>query len=181
MAAPSASFRLEGVRELQAKLSGLDRKVRADVMKKVVGAAAKPMVKNMKTNLASHKRTGLLSLSLGIKQKSYRRGATRAAIIGSRLKFKGKKAEAIRGTTAAAARAKPANYAHFLESGAKPHWIRSRGGALRFLGVITQVVRHPGIRPKKPFSRAFEGTVRRSLRIIKKELGSRIEAAARGA
>jgi len=179
MAGTSATFELKGVREFQAKLAVLDKEVRTDIMKKTLGRAVKPIVKSMRSNLKSHKRTGLLSLSLGVRQKTYRKGNIRVAAVGPRLKFAGKKVEAIRGRTAAGARAKPANYAHFLESGAKPHWIRGKRGPLRFLGVVTQVVWHPGIRPGKPLSRAFEGTVKQSLRIIKKEFSSRIAAAAK--
>jgi HK97 gp10 family phage protein len=180
---PAAQFRLEGGQKLEAALVKLASKTQTKLLKSATAWAAKPIVKAARANLSAQKSrdTGLLRESLGVKKKFYKRSGTAIAIIGARSTGgKGKFAK-IKSGLAGTSKAKrlPANYAHLVEFGTAPHFIRAaHQGVLAFLGVVTKVIYHPGSTAKPFLGPAFRSNRRRALRIIKNKLwqGIRKEA-----
>ena len=183
---PAAQFRLEGGQKLEAALVKLASKTQTKLLKSATAWAAKPIVKAARANLSKSRDTGLLRESLGVKKKFYKRSGTAIAIIGARSTIKGAfgkkgKFAKIKSGLAGTSKAKrlPANYAHLVEFGTAPHFIRAaHQGVLAFLGVVTKVIYHPGSTAKPFLGPAFRSNRRRALRIIKNKLwqGIRKEA-----
>ena len=165
---PAANFAMTGMDELVRKLERLEPKNQRRALRRAVGKAGNEIVKDARKRVATN--LGLLKLSLGRKDKVYKRSNTAVSVVGARTRFKGKKAESIRAGGGRASKARPANYAHLVEFGTKPHAIRGRGGFLAFAGIVTRVVNHPGSRPK-PFLRpAFAAKRVEALSVAAKSL-----------
>lgn len=165
---PAANFAMTGLDEMVAKLSRLEPKQQRRALKRAVGKAGNEIVKDARKRVPAD--LGLLKLSLGRRDKVYRGSNTAVSVVGARTRFKGKKAEAIRGAGGRASKARPANYAHLVEFGTSPHAIRGRGGFLAFAGIVTRVVQHPGAKPR-PFLRpAFSAKQQAALSVAAKSL-----------
>lgn len=145
----------QAMAQLERALEELGGKAARRVLRKAATKALKPMVKTARQYLRRNKskRTGLLAKSLGTKTKTYRKSGTVFSAMGPRSGF-----EAI--ITDPSGRqylANPANYAHLVEFGTRPHG------------------RHPGARAK-PFMRpTFDQHVKSVVRVTSREIGKGIE------
>ena len=165
---PAANFAMIGMEDILKRLERLEPKKQRQALKRAVGKAGNEIVKDARKRVPVG--LGLLKISLGRKDKIYRKNNTAVSVIGARTRFKGKKAENIRAGGGRASKARPANYAHLVEFGTSPHAISSPGGFLSFAGIITRKVDHPGGRPK-PFLRpAFESQKMQALSVAAKSL-----------
>lgn len=102
----SASFQIDGLKELQRKLATLPERVQRKVMRPAVNAGATPVLKAARQK--AKKRTGLLKKSLGKKVVTNKKRQTVSAIVGPR---KGVQAD-VNGRPY-----KPSRTAHLVEKG----------------------------------------------------------------
>ena len=147
--------------KIRGKLDGLDAAIQAvaDFDAKAARKAARAGVDDAtKIVLAAVKGkvptdTKALKKSLGRKVKTYKRGAVVYGVVGPRRDAAGKPAkfrtERVRKGRKQAAVVNPANYAHLVEFGTRPHPIGIRASKAK--GKRTGA-NHPGAAPK-PFMR----------------------------
>ena len=133
-----AGVKLDGARELVAALKQVDEKVRNRVIRGAVRKAAKPM--RARAAQRAPDATGRLRLAMAIRTKLYRRTGVAGAVVGARAEATNKEAKALRSWIGR--RVNPANYAHLVEFGTRPHAIWRRGGGPK--------IKHPGA-PGRPF------------------------------
>ena len=173
---------LKGTGEMLRILDLIAIDQRAKAIKGAVTAAGTPIIKSMKATAPV--RTGLLRLAFAQRVKMYKRTGTAASAIGARLEVRGRKAESIRGSSSAAAKAIPANYVHLVEFGAKSHGPirpKSKGGAKALNlgadsgGLVSIVRRHPGLSGKGFMRRAFRQHAGRGLEIMGSHIWDRIK------
>lgn len=165
---PAAAFRIEGGRELERALIKLADKVQRKIIKKAIRKPARSIVKMAKTLVP--RESGLLAASLGTKIKQFKRSGTIVGIMGPRTKFKAPKKVVAR-LGGSFEKRKPANYAHLIELGTKPHIQPTfMGGGM-----------HPGS-PAKPFlGPAMDAHKSKAFKMMGDELRKGIEAEARKA
>jgi HK97 gp10 family phage protein len=170
--------------EVSTDLSGLNAiqktAKKRQITKKAVGAGARVIAKDVKKRAPRRKGSGALRVSIGTKSQKGRKGKTLAfAVIGARKKvvrvFKGRKTV-------------PANYAHLVEKGTKPHSLLKR--AKSKLGRLKRVVRiaagagarHPGTKPKPFLAPALEAKKAEAARVmmdvVAKEIAKELSKAA---
>ncbi len=118
---------LQGVNEMLAKLTGIDRKMRKKVARKAVAQGSTVLLRAMKPD--TPEATGLMKRSLGKKVVTIKRSGVVVAFVRPRP---GQGAMALR--NGHPVYSDPAKYGHLVELGTKPH------GA------------HPGTKPR-PFMR----------------------------
>jgi HK97 gp10 family phage protein len=159
-------------------LGELDRKVAQTILASSITAASKPYVKAARRRVPVD--TGLLKLSLGAVTRKYRAGSGRIAVrvMGPRVNFAGKKAEAIR----QGINRKPHKYAHLVEFGTEAHTIQPKRAAaldapIRPLSVVDVM----GATPRPFMRQAWDATVRRMEKILAKQLKKQIATAAEDA
>lgn len=156
---------------------GLERVERTakkrQIAQKAVRAGAKLVQQAAKARAPKRKRSGALKRSIGIKAAKGRKGKTLAyAVVGARRKvitrYKGRKTV-------------PANYAHLVEKGTKPHSLLKRAkGALAKLKRLAQVKagvgrQHPGAKAK-PFLRpALESQRQAAYSVMLRTLAAEVE------
>lgn len=123
---------VKGLDALQLALQQLPAQIEANIMRGALRAGAKPIVAKAEANLdASTAGSGELKGTVRISTRS------KAGVVRAIIKAGGKKGW----------------YAHFVERGTKPHWIKpKKAKSLFFAGLRREVVHHPGARPK-PFLR----------------------------
>lgn len=148
--------------EVFTEWAGLERVERTakkrQITKKAVKAGAKLVQQAAKARAPRRKGSGALRRSLGIKAEKGRGGKTLAyAVVGARRKV----ATRYKGRATV-----PANYAHLVERGTRPHAIPvGAGGAAR---------RHPGAKPK-PFLRpALQGQRAAAYAIMLKTMAAEV-------
>lgn len=124
--ADDLKIKIEGIEEMTRKLEAVGTRVALRGPNAAVRAGGSFLIKEMRRR--APKETGSLKKALGQRIKTYRRSKTVAAIVGPRSK----RYDTSKG------RRNPANYAHLVELGTRPHSI-GRGT-------------HPG-RPARPFMR----------------------------
>lgn len=163
-----AQFQMRGYAELEKRLATLGPKIARRVLRKAVDKAATPIVQSAKQRVPAQ--TGLLRIAIGKKTKMYTRSRTAVAIIGARTKFRSKLAGRW-------PKRKPANYAHLVEFGTRPHKMsvkrfRVAGGAWV---LDDQEWTHPGT-AARPFLRpAFASNRYKALGLIGREVWLGIE------
>jgi HK97 gp10 family phage protein len=175
----SAFFKIDGGKELSRKLFLLGDRAKS-ALTGAVRAAAKPIVDDAKARCPV--RFGALRESIGLAVRFYSRSGTAVAVIGPRVEYKasgkGGKMFAVKGKVI------PANYAHLVEYGTRPHAI-GKGSQLERTTASTKGrqtgLMHPGAKAQ-PFLRpAFDSNKQNAERIIQDELTKAVEAAfARG-
>jgi hypothetical protein len=137
--------RLDALRQPQ-----LDRASR-----KVVMAAARSLVRPMRTevrsSVAGHGKTpGQLERSISARKG--KRMPYPSAIVGPRTSRRG------------------AFYRHMVIGGTKPHVIKAKKGALAFGGRFATEVQHPGSRPNPFVERSVRGQERRIEEFVQRQL-----------
>jgi HK97 gp10 family phage protein len=144
----------------------------ADMKKKglraAVTTAGRVVIKAARKNMPVE--TGLLKKSIGQRTKVYKREEVGVSVIGPRSDFKTKIRDTLTGKKK---KRRPSKYLHLLEYGTRPHIIRDVFvGGDRFAGQqrFVPVIQHPGIRPKRPLTRAWTGTLLEQQRVIQKTL-----------
>ena len=110
-----AAFKLEGQKELMARLDALHTTRWGRVVRPAINAALTPINRAAKRN--APKRFGILKKSIGKKVKLYSKNRVVWGAVGVRSGFK---------TYIAGRNINPRKYAHIVEFGAKPHRIGSR-------------------------------------------------------
>lgn len=161
---PSAriGIKVDDPERLLRLLDGINDKVRQSIAVKALDAAARPILRQAKALVP--KRYGALRQSLGVLKRRYS-GAV-AVVIGPR---RGLKSKLRSGLANKGIRVEPANYAHLVEYGTRPHRT-TKGSNIdqyrttvdRFGKATTRLAKkaqgqdsgnvHPGSRPK-PFLR----------------------------
>jgi len=178
MAKVGNSLELRGMEATLSALGDLDRKVAQTILAASITKASKPYVKAARKRVPVD--TGLLKLSLGAVTRKYRAGSGRIAVrvMGPRVKFAGKKAEALR----QGMNRRPHKYAHLVEFGTEAHTIQpKRAAALDAPIRPLSVVDVTGGRPRPFMRQAWDVTVRRMEHILAQELKKRIAKAAEDA
>ncbi len=138
----------EGLADVFKRLEGLSRKVTGKILRPAVKHAAKIVLKAVKAKVPT--RTRNLKKSLAVKVKTYRRTGTVVAIIGPR---KGRKTQI--GTYSRGPNKgkpiyeDPANIAHLVEFGTRPHAIGKGSRLARVLksGRLTKEIQTGGMHP----------------------------------
>lgn len=163
----TARFVLDGGDELARKLSKLSGKVEIKLLARAARAAAKPIVKAARAK--APRESGLLVESLGTFVKRYKRSKTAVAIVGPRRNFRVRKRAQI---TGASKGREPANYAHLVEGGTRPHF---QPHAI-IGGIVFTAFHHPGIpRGKFEFLKpAFDEHKSQAFGVMKRELSKGI-------
>lgn len=158
-------------RDILRVLKQLPQKVADQVVRPAAKKALQPILSTARSILKTRSTTGLLASSLGVVQRANRRRGTVYSIVGPMTGFKDP-----------ATGENPANIAHLVEFGTKPHLIAPKGqsGALKIKrGVgpavyVEGAVRHPGARAK-PFMRpAYDTKGREVVKIVEQEIGKSI-------
>ena len=124
-------------------------------MRTALRAGAKVMLDEVKQRIPSD--TGQLRASARVTTR-YRKGTASASVkVGNFVAW----------------------YARLVEFGTRPHTIRPKnpGGVLRFGGVTTREVQHPGIRPRPYMRPAAEAAFQQSVRAVEKKIRERLTAA----
>lgn len=133
---------IRGEKELIKKLVSLENKTRRKFLRKANGKAIRPVVQSAKANVRRESST--VSKSIGVRHKSYKRGATQASIVGPRnVDSVVKERPHVNPFTGKVGVRKhdPRHTAHLIEGGTKPHTIKI---------FKNLTVRHPGTSPR-PF------------------------------
>lgn len=141
MAAFAIKARIEGIEQVQAMLKNLTPATQRKVLRPALNAEGVKIRQAAKRNVPNV--TGLLRKSLGKKSKTYTDG-TVIVIVGPRRGFK----RVIDGKPR-----NPVNYAHLVEFGTKPHFLRPQ----KTKGKTGKM--HPGARAQKPITRAAESAL----------------------
>lgn len=166
----SSAIQLDGFRELERKLLGLGPKVAKKVTRKAMTAARREVVAEIKARVPV--RHGDLKRSIGAKRQARSRSQSLTDTIGARSRKRVVNGKPVN----------PANYAHIVEFGSKPHAIFPKSGGLLSTPVgLRPFVQHPGARPQ-PFMRpAWRASGPRALKAFQREYGRGVIAAARSA
>ena len=165
----TARFVLSGGKELERQLARLGTKVEKKLKKQAVKAAAKPIVVSARGK--GPRESGLLAESLGSFVKTYRSGTT-VAIVGPRRKFRVRQKVEI---TGASKGREPANYAHLVEGGTKPHFMPKAVIG----GVVLTAFQHPGTEAQPFMAPAFNQHKNRAFKIMADKLRKGIAREAR--
>lgn len=163
---------LQGDKELERKLLGLEKKVFNKVIRGATERSMRPVRDEAKKRATDLKDTGLLAKSLGIKTKAYPRKRKVISLVGPR---KGFKRQVKRTITLPDGRvmhktemANPVNYAHLVEFGTQAHSLGAGSNirkGLQFPGAV-----HPGTQAR-PFLRpAFDSKESQILSIYRRQL-----------
>lgn len=190
MAQTTTRFELMGADALANALQAMSVKMERKVLRQAVARAAKPIVAAASARAPVN--SGLLAKSEIDKEKSYRQMAV--AVIGAAnrramavrrriLKRWRKKHAGVQMINAPSriANANPAQYAHLVEFGTKPHpvgkGLKSKAQRVlsRIMGGRRLTGMHPGTAPQ-PFLRpAFDANANKSLGIMQDEVRKAIE------
>ncbi len=160
------TLRMEGGKELAKALAKLGQRVEKKLLKRAVVKGARPIARAAKVKVV--KVSGMLGKSIGVKSIFYPSTGTAVAVIGARVTTQGRKRKTVGwakkfGDT----KQKPANYAHLVEFGTKPHWIPT---TLIDGTIVRRPHLHPGT-PAKPFMRpAYDQHWRGALNIFGTQL-----------
>ncbi len=111
-----ASFKLDGLEEVQRVLRTLPQELQDKVMRTALTRAAKPAVDAAKMFASRSVRTGALRESIGAVVKKGRRGGSVYAIVGP-LRGYYKEGKALAKDASRRGADQPANYAHLVEYG----------------------------------------------------------------
>lgn len=122
-------IKIEGDEALQKAIRELPRAVQNKIIRPVLVKASKPVLDGARSAVV--KKKGWLKRSLGRKTKTYKRGGV-AVIVGAR---RGMAPDGI----------EPANYAHLVEKGTKPHAVGKGSNSRK--SVLGVQAAHGGIHP----------------------------------
>ncbi len=125
-------LRIDGLAETVQQMESLPPKFTRAILRKIMPKAVKPVVAAAKKNALKYKESGLLAKSMGKKTVTYKHAKTWkiVVVIGPRRGFKQKVRRAVFGGSRLV-QADPANYAHLVEFGTKPHSITKGSQAPR--------------------------------------------------
>jgi len=140
---------VEGGEKLAKMFAHLKGEVRKNIAKKALKAAVKPVIAAAKARVP--KRYGALRQSIGSIEKKYPSNVV-VTVVGPRRGHKSKLRDKL---SAKGIKVEPANYAHLVEFGTKPHNIevtRARMNAFGFISRVKHTIKHSGAKPK-PFMR----------------------------
>lgn len=181
MSAIRARHNLDGVEHLTAALKTMPLDVTKKGLRKAVNAGATPLVRAYRANVPVG-RTGTLRRAVSKKVKFYAGSATYAAVVGAKADATatyGPEATTAVGGLIGNLRAghkprkhRPAAFAHFFESGVKPHAIAVG------LKKSTVVINHPGFPGRNALRSAVDSTSAASLNAMQDKLAEAVEDAA---
>ena len=158
MATKAADFSVtaSGMEEVARNLKKLENRIQKKVTRGATAKAMRPVAKTAKANAKRIKDTGLLARSIGTKTKTMR-GGTVITIVGPRKGFKTTVMRKDRDGNDKPVVSDPANYAHLVELGTRPHSTKKgvknsiKVGGVRVYRDLHDMT-HPGAKPK-PFLR----------------------------
>ena len=165
----TARFVLKGGDDLERRLRRLDDKMEKKIKKQAVKAAGKPIVTAARALV--RRESGILAESLGSFTRTYRGGST-VAIVGPRRRFRVRQKVEL---TGASKGREPANYAHLVEGGTKPHFMPKAVIG----GVVLTAFQHPGTRPRRFMEPAWDANKNKALRVMAKKLDAGIAKVAK--
>ncbi len=166
-------FDLSGIEEIKSLAK------RRAITLKAVKAGAKPVAAAVKARAPRRKGSGALKQSIGIKAKGGKKNRTKTAayaVIGPRrkvvkfVKNKGRKSTI---------KAVPANYAHVVEKGTRPHSIK-KGTGFRKVGKHAAPGSpgiHPGAKAKPFLAPAWRSTKSQALEAARQVFATELKAA----
>lgn len=161
------TLKLEGFDELERALMQLGKKVAKKVTKSAMSKARRVVVVDIRERVPV--RHGDLKRSIGAKRITRSRKQQATDVIGARSRKRMLDGKPIN----------PANYAHIVEFGSKPHAIFPKAGGMLSLPIgLRPYVRHPGAKPQ-PFMRpAWRASAPKALSVFKREYAKGVRKAA---
>jgi len=166
-------------RRLLRTLDTIENKVRKRILGKAVRAAAKPILKQARTN--APRRTTVLKRALITKVKRYKNGNVVAAIGPEYRKDRktGKRTfRMLKATKSRGALKVDAFYAHMVEKGTAPH---EYNGPVLINGQVVWIKTHPGTRATHFLKRSMQGQRQQAKRAFVAKAWAEINAEAKKA
>ncbi len=138
----------DGLEETLKAMKVLDATVRTKTVKQGSRIAMNRVV--ARARQLAPKETGLLRKSIGLRQKSYRKGAVTSTVVGPRRGFASQVEVTLPDGSKVTRRRDPQFYSHLVEFGVQAHSL-GKGSRIR-KNIDKGGQRHPGV-PAKPFLR----------------------------